>query len=102
MPQAAMIRVPDPSDQIWTIINAVLGGLSLSSDAADKLDKLILTGINKIKFDRLDEALALEAQENYRLLAETLRKNVQGVKSVIDVQDIEDALKAICPLYPIC
>lgn len=100
MPQVE--KESDPSGQIWAIINSVLGGLTLSSGAADKLENLIVSGINRVKFDQVDEARALEAQENYRFLAETIEKNVRGVKSIVDISDVNDALAIICPCYPFC
>jgi hypothetical protein len=92
----------DPREQIWSIINSVSGGLTLSSSANRMLEKIIVSGIDKVKFDQADAARALEAQDNFRLLAETIEKNVLGVKSIVDDSDVTDALAAICPLYPIC
>jgi hypothetical protein len=102
MPQVAKEKESDPGEQIWAIINSVLGGLTLSSGATDMLENLIVSGIDRVKFDQVDEARALEAQENYRFLAETIEKNVRGVKSIIDISDVNDALAIICPCYPIC
>lgn len=102
MHQIELQKQEDPRDQIWGIINHTLDGLSLTSQAAAEMEKLILRGIVRIKADRSDQARALEARENYRLLAIALRKNIEGKRVMVDKDDIKYALLALCPLYPIC
>ena len=102
MQQSAQIEEEDPRDNIWSIINSVLQGSPMSESATDEIDALIMKGLSKVKYDQVDEARALEAEENFRYFAEELLKRVQNKKSIIDISDVKAILSLICPLYPIC
>ena len=102
MQMSAKEEQSDPRGEIWAIINSVLGDLTLSENATNMFEKLIVSGIDRVRFDQDHEARALEAYENYRYLAQTVLENVAEVKSIVGVSDVNAALAAICPLYPIC
>ncbi len=92
----------DERDELWTIVADALGGSVLDPEADTKMDELITKGIDRVKLDRTMGSRWLEAQENYRLLGETLRKDSQDVRAKVTLADIEKALKKLCPIYPIC
>lgn len=73
MQQSELIE-KDDRDNIWAIINSVLQGFPLSGSATDKIDTLIVNGLAKARHDQVDEARALEVEENFRYFAIELLK----------------------------
>lgn len=102
MTQAAMMEEPDTGKKTLKIIHEILDEFTIDRLAAARFEDLVTKGMEKVDIDRGTQARALEAEENFRLLAEHIRNNLQGIKSVVGVEDIENSLSSLCPIYPIC
>jgi len=102
MSQGAMAHEHDPREVIMNMIYHILGGIEISDEAANYIQQLVINGMNKVISTQSEHARALEAEENYKQFAETLRENVWGVKQIIEIDDVEDTLSSLCPIFPIC
>ncbi|MEL7980180.1 hypothetical protein E0L35_05910 [Halomonas sp. ATBC28] len=102
MSEAVMIKEPEPREKLLMIIYEVLADLSINEDAEKRFENLVEKGMHKVDFDRVTHARTIEAQENFRMLAQDIRDRLHGVKSVVEVEDIENSLSTLCPIYPIC
>lgn len=102
MSEAVLIKEPEPREKILAIIHEVLENFSIDNDAERRFEDLVEKGMTKVDLDRHTHARTLEAQENFRLLAENIRDELNGIKSVVELEDIENSLSTLCPIYPIC
>lgn len=102
MSEAVMVKEPEPREKILIIIYEVLEDFSIDKNAEKRFEDLVDKGMHKVDLDRNTHSRTIEAQENFRLLAESVRDKLHGNKSVVEVEDIENSLSILCPIYPIC
>lgn len=84
------------------IIYEALEEFSIDKNAEKRFEDLVDKGMHKVDLDRNTNLRTIEAQENFRLFAESVRDKLHGSKSVVEVEDIENSLSRLCPIYPIC
>ena len=75
---------------------------SIDKVAEERFEDLVEKGMHRVDLDRDTHARTIEAQENFRLLAESIRDDLYGAKSIVEIEDIENGLFNLCPIYPIC
>ena len=97
-----MAQANDPREVIINMIYQILEGIEVSDEASNYIQELVIDGMSKVISTQSEHARALEAEENYKRFAETLRENVTGVKHIIEVDDVENTLSSLCPIFPIC
>lgn len=102
MSHATMAQEHDPREIMLIMIYQILGDIEIDDEARNYIQKLVIQGMSKVISNQSEHAGALEAKENYRHFAETLRENVWGVKQIIEIYDVEDTLSSLCPIFPIC
>ncbi|WFF41216.1 hypothetical protein EVC62_06705 [Salinicola endophyticus] len=102
MSHTVMIKEPEPHEKLMRIIHGVLEGFAIDRDAERRFEYLVEKGMHKVDLDRDTHARTIEAQENFWLLAKDIREKLHNFKSVVEVEDIENSLSVLCPIYPIC
>jgi hypothetical protein len=102
MSHATIAQEKDPEEIILIMIYHILGDIEIDNEARNYIRKLVTQGMKKVISYQSEDARALEAKENYKYFAETLKENIWGVKQILEIDDVESTLSRLCPIFPIC
>ncbi len=99
---AIQFRQETPGERYLRIMLEIFGDHKLSDEALARVEELVVNSLDRIKAEDEEESRTLEIEENFALLATHIVNSDRLDESAIRLEDIERALGALCPLYPIC
>ncbi len=90
----------ETESKLWKLIIETVEPYTLSSNCEHKLRELVTRSVIKLKSE--DSARIIELKDNFKVLIICMKKKSTTKNTILNSMCIKEALKELCPLWPIC